>query len=263
VLGAAERAGIVQNLLGPISKSIGENWAERYRQRNLARLVRKGARRVGSQLGQPGGVHPRVAHRILEEGSYVEDDVMLEYLAGILAAARTPGGQDDRGAYFANLVAALSANQIRLHHALYSAIATAELEEGEDFGNGDTLARYSVLTTVDDTPELLQDHDELAPNPKSMVGETVLGLYREGLVSDYFLGFADEPVSATGAVQKRDVVFVVGSHVGLLLYLWAYGFQDGDVNLLRRCLEEPFDPPGPVFSSFTLTPYRHRRRTAT
>ena len=101
VLGAAERAGIVQNLLGPISKSIEENWGERYRQRNLARPVRKGARRAGSQLSEPGGVHPRVAHRILEEGSYVEDEVMLEYLAGILAAARTPDGRDDRGAYYA------------------------------------------------------------------------------------------------------------------------------------------------------------------
>jgi hypothetical protein len=248
VLGAAERAGVVQNLLGPISKSIGENWAERYRQRNLARLVRKSARRAGSQLQQPGGVHPRVAHRVLEEGSYVEDDVMLEYLAGVLAAARTPDGRDDRAAYYANLVASLSADQIRLHHAVYAAAATAPLRAGQRYGMSQVDFDHCVYGTVQEAVTLLEPLEEVDASDRVL--ETLTALRREGLLTTWAQGSAVN--FGLGDFGHQLVFAAYPSALGCLLYLWAYGVRTSDVEEFTRFSPQPFDPPGPTLTKVHL-----------
>jgi hypothetical protein len=110
---------------------------------------------------------------VLEEGSYVEDDVMLEYLAGMLAAARTADGRDDRAAYYANTVASMTANRIRLHHAVYATLATAPLEEGEEFGDGNVMRKHTVYTSMDAAVELLD-----APPGEDWVSDAILSLSR-------------------------------------------------------------------------------------
>jgi hypothetical protein len=243
---------LLPRLLGPLADEIGADLVARHRQRNAEKVARKAIRRLGAKLDQDGAVSPRVAHRVFEEGSYVEDDVMLEYLAGTLAAARTPTGKDDRAAYYANIVASLSANQIRLHHAICSAVATYTLGEGESFGNAATLQRHAVYAPMMVARQLLSgpesEADVTSPN---LVGETVTGLHRENLVQYFAVTHAD-----TLGYEGYDVPIIMATPtlLALHLYLWAYGIHDGELDTIARCLDRPFDPPGPVFTDFQLNP---------
>jgi hypothetical protein len=249
---AIEKSGLLPRLLGPLADEIGADLVARHRQRNAEKVARKAIRRLGARLDQNGAVNPRVAHRVFEEGSYVEDDVMLEYLAGTLAAARTPDGRDDRGAYYANIVAALSANQIRIHHAMCSALATTPVGPQMNFTDGATLFRNAVYTPMMLARQLLvgprSEDDVSSPN---LVAETVVGLGREGLLTDYAVS---HPRTLRYSGFDVPVVMLVPSTLALHLFLWAYGIHDGDVNGIDRCLNRPFDPPGPVFAEFRLDP---------
>jgi hypothetical protein len=237
---------------------MGANLDEAYRNRNRDRMLRKAARKAGRSLQQPGAVHPRVAHRLLDEGSYVDDDVMLEYLAGTLAAARTPDGRDDRAAYFANLVASLTANQVRLHHAICSALATHELAPGESWGNNELMAHYAVYAPMMVARQVLAGpYDEEEVTSPNLVGETVVALYRDGLLANFAV---TRPETLGYVGYDVPIMLAVPTALALHLYLWAYGIRDGELDTLSRCLTESFDPPGPIFADFKLDPVRGQVR---
>src|SRR4051794_14534377 len=87
--GAAVGSRTVDKVLGPSAEHLGEILNERlteFRARNIGRVI-EAADRKG---GRDGTVPPRVAHRLLEDGSYCDDELMAEYLGGVLAGSRTP-----------------------------------------------------------------------------------------------------------------------------------------------------------------------------
>jgi hypothetical protein len=245
---AIERTGLLPRLLGPLADEIGADLVARHRQRNAEKVARKAARRLGRRLDEPGAVSPRVAHRVFEEGSYTDDDVMLEYLAGTLAAARTPDGRDDRAAYYANLVASLSADQIRLHHAVYTAAATAQLSAGERYGIARVDFDHCVYTTVSEAAAVLMPLEDVEPSDQ--VAETLMTLRREGLLTTWAQGSAQH----FGLAEFGDqlVLAAYPSALGCLLYLWAYGIRTSDVGEFTRLILQSFDPPGPTFSTIRL-----------
>jgi len=109
--GAKTANGLLTRALGPTADAIGQDLAARYseyRQRNTGRIIGR-AEKKARESGRSGSVHPRVAHRVIEEGSFGDDAVIADYLGGLLAGGRTPNGRDDRAIVWSNLVTALSA----------------------------------------------------------------------------------------------------------------------------------------------------------
>ena len=101
---AAYGLKLLNDVAGPSAKMFGSvlsEWVE-YRRRNFLRIGETASRLIGSDAG-PGEIHPRVVHRILEEATWLDDDVMQSYAGGMLAASRTPDGREERGAYYVNL----------------------------------------------------------------------------------------------------------------------------------------------------------------
>ena len=97
-------------MLGPSADEIGEalrRWTS-YRVRNVKRIAAVADRRA---QGREGVVPPRLAHTVLEEGSYCDDELMAEYLGGVLAGGRTPSGRDDRAVTWSKLITSMSTLQ--------------------------------------------------------------------------------------------------------------------------------------------------------
>lgn len=245
---AADESKLMQRLVGPLFDEVGLKWADGYRRRNAEKVARKAARRLGDEaLALPGGVHPRVAHRILDDGSFVHEDVMQEYLAGLLAGSRTESGDDDRAAYYVDLVSSLPSIQVRLHHAIYAALATSV--ESEGFGMESTLRRNSVVTTPEVAAACIGVPADV--DLDNAVAEALLSLYREGLVASY--GMASEANLKLGSADTR--LFVASpSTVGCYLALWAHGYRDAAIDGMARILPCNYDEPGPEFSTFELRP---------
>ncbi|NTW42262.1 MAG: hypothetical protein HGA44_20705, partial [Cellulomonadaceae bacterium] len=106
---------LLTRVFGPSADEIGTALARwtAYRVGNVKRIV-EGADRKGGD--REGGVSPRVAHRVLEDGSWSDDTVVVDYLSGVLAGSRSLDGRDDRGVVWCTLISGMSALQLRAHY---------------------------------------------------------------------------------------------------------------------------------------------------
>ncbi len=132
-LGTASQAA--SRLLGPTLDHYGERLLQGAKASpGFIKVLLKAESKVGSRLGLPGTVAPRVAREVLEQAWWTDDEVCAEYLAGVLACARTEDGKDDRALPFAAMIGRLSSFELRTHYILYRATADVLSERGPYFG---------------------------------------------------------------------------------------------------------------------------------
>ncbi len=77
--------GVLRKVVGPAVDEIAEGlrrWTS-FRVGNVKRIAEAADRKMTDD-DDGGEVHPRIAHRLLEEGSFCDDDLMVEYLGGVL-----------------------------------------------------------------------------------------------------------------------------------------------------------------------------------
>jgi hypothetical protein len=212
--------GLMTRVLGPAADEVGEavrRWTA-FRVGNVERIVTAADRKTdGARAGQ---VPPRIAHRLLEEGSFCDDELMAEYLGGVLAGSRTPNGRDDRAIGWSELVASLSSLQVRAHFLLYR--AWAEVLHGQDALNlWDVKDQRKAYLHVD-LPEfvalIISDSDV---EPNKAIGHAIPGLLRHDLLGDHAWGkrentnFKTSPYPYTLVVQP--------SPSGMELFGWSLG----------------------------------------
>lgn len=167
-------------VLGPTVSKVGEVFGDftDYRLRNLLKLNEKVQERIGDHdLDDEEVVSPRVAHTIIDEASWIEDDLHQTYLAGLLVNARTRDANDDGAVYLTHLLSRLTADQVQLHYKIYRAYAGYWLPSPEqpeppfDFGNRNALRQHAVVV---DAGELTARHSQSA----------WMGLEREALITE-------------------------------------------------------------------------------
>jgi hypothetical protein len=111
-------------LLGPSAILVGSRLANatEWTLDNVERMFRRATDR---SKGSTDPVNPRVLARTVDEASVSDDEVMAEYLGGVLASSRTADGKDDRGVAFVASVGRLSSSTLALHYACYAHAAVA------------------------------------------------------------------------------------------------------------------------------------------
>ncbi|HMK59924.1 MAG TPA: hypothetical protein VK452_02120 [Dissulfurispiraceae bacterium] len=117
---------ILNKLLGPTVEYLGEKTEGLVKKCdiNLDRLFLKAYKKLGARAEQPGAVNPRVLKQVVDEGRFIEDDLVAEYYGGVLAGSKSAMGDDDRGIYYLSLIKGLSAFQLRLHYSTYLKMCT-------------------------------------------------------------------------------------------------------------------------------------------
>ena len=170
-------------------------------------------------------VNPRLVRSLHDEGSYCDDELMAEYLGGVLAAGRSPSGRDDRAVSWSNLITSMSALQLRTHFIFYREWAHALHGRSDIEFSQDRDAAQMYVDLADIIPVLKEtvpdiDHD-------AMMAPIISGLLRMDLIEsrcDY--GRAVE-MRSTGSVPS-DLPFIFACRVtpsiaGMELYGWACG----------------------------------------
>ena len=238
ILGSAVGgAKVVEKLLGPTAEYLGNGlqaWTER-RVQNVGNIFRKASERLGSKMESPGAVPPKLLKGILEEGSYCDDELAAEYLAGILASGRTEVGRDDRASTYIKLTSQLSTYEIRLHYIAYLAIhrlfhgSDLRLNFGEDLQQMHIHLPNSFIETA----------MEFVPpeNPNEVMQHCVSGLIRNELLGIPFWGSA-EHVNESGKhtfsnkwADVEDAGFVVApTRHGIELFLWGAGCESTELS---------------------------------
>jgi hypothetical protein len=189
-------APLVLKVLGPTADYVGnelQSWTQR-RLANVQRIFSKAEERLGDQLDEPGQVPPRVLKEVLEEGSYLDDELGAEYFGGLLAVSRSEVPIDDRAAALAALVGRLSTFQLRAHYVLYATaqklLAGTEIElalASELEAKGRIFMPFTPLLIA-----LGASKDSVEFDWNSVLQHSLVGLNREELVDDnYVLGQQD------------------------------------------------------------------------
>ena len=125
VIAAYLTKDMLQKILGPTAEYLGEElekWAKS-RIKNVQKILLNAKKKLGPRLDSPGRVSPKVLKAVINEGSYAEDPIAVEYFGGVLASSKTEFDRDDRGARLVKIVDNLSAYQIRTHYLVYSTMA--------------------------------------------------------------------------------------------------------------------------------------------
>lgn len=212
-------------VFGPAAGEVGEalrRWTE-YRLKNVGRVVEAAASRL-EDPDLPGAVAPRVAMRLLEEGSYAEDPLVIEYLGGVLASSRNPDGGGTRGASWLSVVARMSNEDVLVHYVLYGCLRRTCIEQ--DLQPPYTrLDRHRLLAFIPadvifESMAYTNDFDRMYQN---RIVDSLYWLEREGLVGEWSWGqgLAHSRWDLKTSLS-RGLVFEP-SAAGIQLFVWGQG----------------------------------------
>ena len=217
---------LLNKLLGPTAEYLGEELKSFVQKRieNVRRIFSVAERRLGDKLERPGVVSPRVLKRVLNEGSFCEDDLSLEYFGGVLASSRNEIGRDDRGSTFMELLGRLSTYQIRSHYIIYTIMK--RLYDGGGLNVGIDMDRKRMRTYIPASTYIIAMEFCEKENPSLILEHVIYGLVKEQLIgADFAIG---SPKSLpTYFKEDMEPGFIIEpSGLGIELYLWAHGRSD-------------------------------------
>lgn len=228
---------------------------------NLTDVFARARRKLGEKIDTPGGVGARVLKDVLDQGAFCDDSVAAEYVAGILAAARTDNQGDDRGVTYLAVIRQLSGYQLRAHYLIYSSVKA--LLDGRElnilnFDDGPHARIFLPLAFLRDNLH--------SPGPTEVVFTHVLnGLARLDLIDASWWGGYEEVVRAGEPGMSGSGYFVQPTGFGVELFLWAHGLAHRDVPefLLPEVVIEPlpdFEVRGTARHSPDMSKERERER---
>ena len=179
-------------------------------------------------LAAPGGVPPRVAAAVMDQAEWADEDVVVEYLAGVLASSRTPDAKDDAGVSWVALIGRLSSLEIRMHYVLYAALR--QKVEGAKVDGYFEWTRRGVLVDVLPFLNALGIDKTHIANARFL--HPAHTLQREGLLTDLTYGsrhyLETDVVWTKGRVLPEGAFFVhfKPSVDGIALFLAGLGVGD-------------------------------------
>lgn len=242
LVGAAANEA-VSKIIGPTSELLGNaikdfTLARVENVRKIANVAIKKAKNINDETLF---VHPSIVKDIIDEGSLRDDEIIVEYLGGILAASRTGSSRDDRGLKYTAIIKSMSAYEIRLHFILYAAIRS--IFEGRIPGHGDVSLEEKANMGISYGLRVVHfGQNELAcalaldeterPHGYSIAVDALSGLSRLGLIADFTIESPESfkvKYSKWGLEQPHATIRVVPSITGFALMMQAFGHSNMSV----------------------------------
>jgi len=220
-------AKLIEKILGPTADYIGEGLRDFTEKRvnNIKRIFEVAHRQLGERIEEDGQVPPRVLKAVLEEGSFVEDELSAQYFGGVLAASRSKFDNDDRGTSFISIITKLSSYQLHLHFVAYSIMRKQFL--GERLSVASVKDRSKLRTYIDLFS--LEQSFNLSSSKHfgNILEHSAFGLSREALIENFAFGSPKNLVEnypePDNVDLERDSFVFTPSAFGVELFLWAHG----------------------------------------
>jgi len=175
---------------------------------------------------------------MLDEGSFSNDVLAVEYFGGILASSRTEHGRDDRGARIAKIVDSLSTYQLRAHYLIYSTVRELFSGRGLSF-NIEGRPRMALFIPFSAYTEAMDFSKLELSQANQLLQHVFFGLHSESLIEGRWKCGPKEKIADVFAAAKEAGIVCGPSALGAELFLWAFGHAD-------KPLEFIFDAHFPV-----------------
>jgi hypothetical protein len=213
-------------LLGPTADYLGHELKEFAQKRinNVGNIFKNAQDKLGDRIDKSGAIPPKVLKTIMNEGSYSDDEIAVEYFGGVLASSRSDVLRDDRGARIAKAVDNLSSYQLRCHYLIYSTISNVLKGQKYSFHQGDDRAKLEIFMPLQEFANAMKVSQEEWDNPQLQL-HIFGGLEADGLImGNWGIGPADslKKVSGSEKIEGRGVV-CTPTITGAELFLWGFG----------------------------------------
>ena len=217
----------IAKLLGPTADYLGGGLRDLAQRRveSIGKIFSNASKKLGSQLDAPGEVPPRILRTVMNEASFCEDPVALEYFGGVLASSRTDDGRDDRGARVIKIVDNLSAYQIRTHYLLYSTLASLLSGSGKQFSTTQDRARLELFLPFQGYATSMGFSQKELNNPQ-ILDHIWHGLSSDDLIEGRWEFGTQASIKSIFPNAPGDGIVCCPSALGAELFLWAFGYGD-------------------------------------
>lgn len=223
----------ISKILGPTADYLGGELKEftQKRVRNIGKIFSSGEKKLGKKLDGPGQVPPKVLKTIINEGSYSDDEITVEYFGGILASSRTECSRDDRGSRLAKILDGLSTYQIRSHYLIYSTISELFFNTENSFGMSENRSKMQFFMPFRDYAEAMEFSQQELENPQ-ILSHIFHGLSTDGLIEGRWQFGNRESLRNFTSNAPGDGIICAPSALGAELLLWAFGHGDKALGFL-------------------------------
>lgn len=169
---------IIENVLGPTSKEIGQDMQNLYKKgREL--ILQKGFRKLKNPNdGEIANL--RVARDVFWNGSFTDEAICAEYFGGILAASRSKDGKNDSGVFYVDIIKSMSSGQLKMHYIIYRTLnkelVTNEQKKTLNPGQETELYKEKLFFLLIGIMEQFKNED---------IGAILHGLHAKNLIGDF------------------------------------------------------------------------------
>jgi hypothetical protein len=222
----------LNKLLGPTADYLGVSLKDFVQKRadNVGKIFGNAEKKLGNKINEKGQVPPKVLKTIIDEGSYCDDTVAVEYFGGVLASSRTESGRDDRGARIGKILDNMSVYQIRSHYLVYSIIRKL-FKDSKYLFNQEDRHKMEIFIPWAIYLNAMQFNEKENEQFTSILNNTFFGLNKDSLIGTFYYGPV-EHIQKNYADAKEGGIVVSPSALGAELYLWGYGFGDKELSFI-------------------------------
>ena len=224
---------VASKILGPTADYLGDKLKELTKKRleNTDRIFLKAEKKLGDKLDRPGQVPPKVLKTIINEGSYSDDDITIEYFGGVLASSRTEISRDDRGSRLVKMIDNMSTYQIRSHYLIYSTISELFSNSENSFRLSENRNKMQLFVPIQDYVTAME-FTQKEWNNRQILSHIFHGLHADGLIGNDW-GFGNpESLKNIFSNAPSDGIVCIPSALGAELLLWAFGHGDKQLDFL-------------------------------
>lgn len=212
----------LDRLFGPMTDELAEalrRWTE-FRLRNVGRVVENANSKTSPEMLKAGQIPFRAASKILDESATADEQIVVEYVGGVLASSRAPGGRDDRGVAFAATIARLSSYDLRAHYVYYSSFARLFLDTNlQVYSREDLTRRGRIFVPWQEFVDAMELSETEGEN--AIFSSSIYTLVSENLIVFSRAGDAENLRTEFETTERGIIVAPTVS--GIQLFLWALG----------------------------------------
>lgn len=212
---------------GPMSDSLGLELAKvpAFVAHNLIRLAELFSRK--DSRGDVRELSPRLLRQVLDEAMYADDEIVAEYLSGVLASSGD-GLKNDRGVTVTALIRRLSAVQLKVHYVFYSELLRHRVGTPIDLRWSIERARLHVEFGMEEFLQTLGLEHLDEQRRRDVVGHAIWGLSREELIDEDTWEFVvrrgeQTPLGAHAHTDRDPMLSFHPTPLGVELFLWGCG----------------------------------------
>ncbi|WP_421230437.1 hypothetical protein [Aeromonas jandaei] len=222
-------------ILGPTADYLGGELQEFTKKRidNIGKIFKKAESKLGDKIEQQGSVPPKVLKTIINEGSYSEDEIVIEYFGGVLASSRSDLPRDDRGARVAKALDNLSCYQLRCHYLIYSTVSIIHKSQQRSFKQHRDRQKLEIYMPINDFTAAMGLTQQEWENPQILT-HIFNGLNSDDLIAD---NWAFGSVETLKTMSRSEVIIEPGivctpTAKGAELFLWGFGCGSHDLDYI-------------------------------